>query len=315
MANYPIVSDERAAPMLGVPGRFFARTVGGNNYKEGTFTSQRWTSERRAIRGYGKGAEIQVTARFDDQCRNGYNTFAITADITAPSRVKGRREDIAGGCLHDDIAKVFPELASLIPWHLTSAREPMHYIANAVYFAGDRDHHGKRAGEPWAWDDAVKFGDFPITYKIKSGAFLKFLKEISEWSLDGQAAALVPVAVAHQNRPGDRYEYPPKYQYAGDALKQWHECPFDSEESAEQFAAAFLNFKPSFIRVPTFWSEGKPRELDLARSAAVWPDATDTELSVEPGELTAALKARHPQLMKKFRADIESAGFVWQPEV
>lgn len=314
MMDSPVISEERAATMLGVPGRFFARTIGGNNYKPGTFTSQKWISERRRAPQYSDKAEMQVSVRFDDGCRNGHNTFAITADVTEPSRVKGRRIDVAGGCLHDDIAKVFPELAPLIKWHLTSSEGPMHYIANTVYLAGDRDHNGKRAGEPWAFDDAIKFGDFPIIYKVKSREFLKFLQEIATWSPDGQAGALIPVAVAHENKPGDNYKFSPKYQFAGDALRQWHECPFESEESAAQFASAFLNFKPAFIRVPTLWSEGKERELDAARRAAVWPDATDAELSAPPDELKAALEKRHSQLMADFRSDMESAGFVWQPD-
>lgn len=72
---------------------------------------------------------ITVTARYDDECGNGHDTFAITADIT-----KGKRfED--GGCLHDEIAKHFPELRKYIKWHLTSEDGPLHYIANTVYWA------------------------------------------------------------------------------------------------------------------------------------------------------------------------------------
>ena len=53
--------------------------------------------------------------------------------------------------------------------------------------------------------------------------------------------------------------------------------------------------------------EGKKRELDLARSAACWPEATDEELSVEPEELKATLQARLPALLARFRADVKAA--------
>jgi hypothetical protein len=57
--------------------------------------------------------------------------------------------------------------------------------------------------------------------------------------------------------------------------------------------------------------EGKARELDKARAAAVWPDATDAELCAEPDALRAALLARLPGLLARFRADMEAFGFTW----
>ncbi len=57
--------------------------------------------------------------------------------------------------------------------------------------------------------------------------------------------------------------------------------------------------------------EGKARELDHARSSAVWPDATDAELMQEPAALKAALLARLPALMAEFKAAMLGAGFVY----
>lgn len=89
----------------------------------------------RPIAGYGKGAEITARLRYDDECGNGHNTFSITADVVTPA--SRRRNDIeAGGCLHEDIARVFPELEPYIKWHLTSSDGPMHYIANTLYWLG-----------------------------------------------------------------------------------------------------------------------------------------------------------------------------------
>lgn len=55
--------------------------------------------------------------------------------------------------------------------------------------------------------------------------------------------------------------------------------------------------------------EGKIRELDHARSTAVWPDATDEDLTA-PG-LEARLMARLPALMVEFKAAVESLGFTY----
>lgn len=57
--------------------------------------------------------------------------------------------------------------------------------------------------------------------------------------------------------------------------------------------------------------EGKARDLDAARDCAVWPDATDEQLSAPRVELEAALTARLPALMIEFRAVVESLGFIY----
>jgi hypothetical protein len=54
--------------------------------------------------------------------------FSITAEQRGPRGFE------AGGCLHDEIRKHFPELAPLIRWHLWDHHGPMHYSANAIFF-------------------------------------------------------------------------------------------------------------------------------------------------------------------------------------
>ena len=76
------------------------------------------------------GNILTVELRYDDECGNGHNTFAITGEMTT---ARGRW--LAGGCLHKDIAKVFPEYAHLIPYHLCSSDSPMYYVANTMYHA------------------------------------------------------------------------------------------------------------------------------------------------------------------------------------
>lgn len=89
----------------------------------------------------GHRYRMTATVRHDDQCGNGHNTFAITAEITEDNR------EFIAGCCHEEIAKRIPELAPLIKWHLTSTDGPMHMIANTVYHASDRDCWGLRKGE------------------------------------------------------------------------------------------------------------------------------------------------------------------------
>lgn len=291
-------SDKMMA-VLGVPGRLTHRTRKPAQAPCLWFM-QRWISVQRPIAGYGPGAKISVEIRFDDELGNRHNSFAITAEVTTPESLR-RRDIAAGGCLHDDIAAVFPELEPLIKWHNVATDGPMHYVANTCYHASDRDHAGRKKGEPCAWEEHICFGDFPILYKVES-RFLKWLQT--------HTGPLDIVEVAHQKTSG--YQFSPKFSF--DAFTQvWHECPFDSRRDAEEFRAAMaLGWRTE--RIVTAYSEGKERNLAAARDCAVWPEATDEQLTAPRAELEAALMARLPELLSRFRAAVESIGFYWSPE-
>lgn len=137
---HEIVRPEQLIAVLGVPAT--ARPV-VRIISTGRIIKQVIAANSRPVDGYGTGAMITPKLRFDDECRNGHESFAITADVRFPNR----RDVEACGCLHDDIARVFPELAPLIKWHHTSTDGPMHYISGTCYHAGDRDCYGLRAGE------------------------------------------------------------------------------------------------------------------------------------------------------------------------
>ena len=89
----------------------------------------------RPIPSYGKGCTITATVRHDDSCGNGHNTFAITGEIRDP-RVRRDNGIVACGCLHDEIARVFPELKPLIRFHLMSTDGPLSYIADTLFWLG-----------------------------------------------------------------------------------------------------------------------------------------------------------------------------------
>lgn len=99
---------------------------------------------------------ITATVRHDDQCRNGRNSFSITADIDR--KVGSGWREYSYGCCHEDVAKHFPELVPYIKWHLCSADEPMYYVANAKYWAG----FGKYAARSPAFlRSTIIFGAIP----------------------------------------------------------------------------------------------------------------------------------------------------------
>lgn len=249
--------QESVTAINGVPGRMFGRVASPDGKR---YVNQRWLSESRPVEGYGTNGQMCVELRFDDECKNGHQTFAITAEVrTVESR---RQRDIAaGGCMHDEIATVFPELAPLIKWHLVSTDGPMHGIANAVYHASNRDHHGLLKGE---------------SRQIRNGK-------------SGQLAWQLQV----MDNNGNPIEKPAAY--------------IDSD--VQPPCNAHLVYVP-WCRI----GEGKERDFAAARNCAVWPEATDEQLSLPKEELTALLVARMPALLADFRAAMLGAGFEWEYE-
>ena len=192
----------------------------------------------------GKDCEMTVQVRFDDECGNGHNTFAITAAIPRLGM---------GGCLHDEIREHFPELAHLIRWHLVSTDGPTHYIANTTYLASDRDHWGLKAGEVQ-------------NIKTRDGLYLWEPKVLDEQCNGHNIVGMR--AIKALERPAKN----------GDI---------------------------TYIRRCRV-GEGSTPDLEAARRAANWPDATLEQLQSEE-----ALTARLDGLLAEFRQAVESAGFQW----
>lgn len=309
------IRKETKHSINGVNGRLLPLHIPPTAWAPSVFASQEWVSEGRKVSGYGAGGVMHVEMRFDDSCQNGHMSFSITASIYTDESRK-QRDIAAGGCLHDEIEAVFPELAHFIKWHMCDTRGPMHYLANVIYLAGDRDHYGKRNGEPLRFDTKIYFADSPVPHAIGSG-LVKFIKsrmiQISEnhYASDPGNGEFRVTALAHENRQGETFKFKPKFTFVGFGEK-WHDCPFDDEHTAQAWALALNSSGCKFNNIPIEFSEGKKRELDKARSAAVWPDATDEELSKEPDELKKALVDRLPKLMVDFRATIENAGFLYE---
>lgn len=242
--------------------------------------------------------KIKVEVRHDDECGNGHNTFAMTADIYEMKK-DNRQAWISGGCLHEEIKKHFPELAKYIKWHLCGTDEPTHYIANTLYLAGNRDCWGKAPGEPKGYEKAIKFENFPVKFKLKKA----FIESLNGYHLQD----LNVIKIYHEKEPNT---YKAKYTFSCYFCK-WYECPFDTIDEAEEFLQAVKTLKFEVVETPTGYSEGKAREFDAARATAIWEDATDEELSLPAEELKQKLLDRLPALMVDFKKDVEELGFVF----
>lgn len=305
-SGFDMANDGRGF-ICGVPARMTVSSTNGR--RAGLWRNQRIVTESRpAGSDYPKGCTIYAEIRFDDCCGNGHNSFAITATVMNPRRYDDCE---ACGCLHDDVARVFPELAHLIKWHLCSTDGPMHYVANTIYHASDCDTSGKRKGEVTRTETRLKFNGFPMTFAPK--------KVLHDWLASKTYGVITAFDVetlitpVEHAREASGYQFDPKYTFAGCTACKWHEAPFDSIREAEEFRDA-LKLGWEWIVIPTAYSKGKERDFNAARNSGVWPDATDAQLSVSREELKAALMERLPALQAAMKADITGAGLLWTSE-
>lgn len=103
--------------------------------------------------------------RFDDECGNGYNTFSITGEVYEKTRKRDLDkwdlrlidglwyEWVTGGCIHNIIARRFPQFKHLIKFHLCSTDSPLHYKANTLYWA--KQSNIENARKTAVWEDAT----------------------------------------------------------------------------------------------------------------------------------------------------------------
>lgn len=100
-----------------------------------------------------KKGRIECVIRFDDECKNGHNSFSITGSIYSSRKSDADRYHVAGGCIHEEIEQYFPEFKHLIKWHLCSTDAPLHYVANTTYHA--RGGKLEYARDTAIWQDAT----------------------------------------------------------------------------------------------------------------------------------------------------------------
>jgi len=265
--------------------------------------NQKFTTPWKQYKEQGQTFRIRCEIRYDDECNNGHNTFAITGDIQ--EHIRNRWAHYASGCIHENIEKHFPEYRHLIKWHLVSSDGPMHYIANTCYHASNLDCNGKLKGEAYRFERSLKFNGSPFVYKPKNN-LLKFIDEVG---LNYPWADAELLAVEHDKSGG--YDFKPQYTLAAMPVVKWHECPFKDLQEANNFIYGMTQCKVEIVSIATAYGEGKEREFEAARSSAVWPEATEEQLSLPKTELTELLTARLPALLAEFKKDVEALGFTY----
>lgn len=201
------------------------------------------SQKREYVRIYmedGGMCKLVVHVRYDDRCGNGHNSFSITGS-GYEKRANGRYYETFGGCCHDKIAEVLPELQHLIKWHLCSSDGPMYYIENTMFHA--LQHNADMC-------------------------HIVFRDEVNNLS--------------------------------SSSLKY---CSIDEGQS-------IIDSHPNLYSMNIDEKTAKIANYDHARSSAIWPEATDEQLS-DTDSLKQTLVDRLPALMRDFKETIENLGFVY----
>jgi hypothetical protein len=270
------------------------------NLPESILTRNQKKEFLKIVNDEGKDKLMVVEVRYDDECGNWRNSFAITGAIYE-NKYRSKRSLERSGCIHDEIAEYFPDLAKYIKWHLVSSDGPMDYFANTLYLAGDKDCFGKRKGEVSSYVTKLYFDGFPIQQNCSA----RLIRLIEQHQNEPEYFKSSTIIQVEHGPDKDGYEYKPQFTITGAGAK-WYECEFSTRQEAEEYLTALSTLKYELRKIPVSWSEGKEPELEKARSAAIAPDATLEQL-----QNPKWLEDRLPALMQEFKAAVEELGFVY----
>lgn len=158
--------------------------------------SLKYTATKTNVNYYGKKADIIVKIRLDDQCKNGHQDFAITADLYKAGR-RGDKNYLAGGCCHEEILKHFPEFKIFVNLHLADAKGiPMYAVENGFYHLREGFNKTKPTDDNFKAEfceyyrmtpqqfDAINLSEHNLAYAIN----LKELGILTQWNEEAAEA-------------------------------------------------------------------------------------------------------------------------------
>ena len=97
-------------------------------------TNKLYLSKSKNYNKDGVQYRIKFELSLDDDCKNKVYEFSLTGQIEE-QRKNGRWVDFAGGCIHEEILKHFPELEPFAKLHLCNyLGQPMYSIENGFYW-------------------------------------------------------------------------------------------------------------------------------------------------------------------------------------
>jgi len=150
----------------------------------------KYNTTKRNFNLNGTKADIIAKIRLNDECKNGHQDFAITADIYKAGK-RGDRNMISSGCCHDYILKAFPEFKIFVNLHLADAKGvPMYAIENGFYHLRNGFNNTKPTDNNFKSEfcnyyrmtpqqfDAINLSEHELAYAIN----LKELGILEQWN-------------------------------------------------------------------------------------------------------------------------------------
>ena len=262
------------------------------NLPESKLTRSQTKTERVTVKDsklYSEfnGKCLKIEIRYDDECGNGHNSFAITGECGGSRGI--------GGCIHEFITEQAPHLKPFIKWHLTSSDGPMHYLANTLYHIEET----KKNTIPTSYSTSLKFDGVPFTFDLNR-EFLSFLKTYKT----GDKIELVELP--YDGR--DSYDFRDNYTFdpsTKGTAKSWYKSMFNDKGKAEQMKEALETIPFDLVQSVNSYKSEKESDLEAARNSSLWFEANKEDFTEEN------LLARLPKLMKEFKEAIEELGFTY----
>lgn len=156
----------------------------------------RYTTTKTSVNYYGEKADIIVKIRLNDECKNGHQDFSITGDIYKAGR-RGDNNYLAGGCIHEEIAKHFPQFKIFIRLHLADAKGvPMYAVENGFYHLRNGFNKTKPTDDNFKAEFCEYYRLTPVQFdtlnesehKLEYAILLKELGVLGQWYEEAQTA-------------------------------------------------------------------------------------------------------------------------------
>jgi hypothetical protein len=136
-------------------------------------------------------ANCKIKIQLADECKNAHQDFSITGYFWEIGKVRNDRNMICGGCCHDEILKVRPDLKQFIDLHLCDFNGvPMYAEANGFYHLinGFERLNGKTQKEYFCDYYRVTLEQYDILIEVKEEAFYGYLLHelgiVENWKLE-----------------------------------------------------------------------------------------------------------------------------------
>lgn len=189
------------------------------------------TNDLRHVFTLTRGKEKTVIKiKLNDRYRNGHEMFSLTADIYEKTP-RGWR-DVGGGCCHEHILKLKPELAPFEALHLSDVEGvPMHAASNAWHWfqgafpeAADSPYHGGTGSS----------GKPPMECRRIFADYIRATPEQVE-----QIAALMPRSQAELRAVLEDLGFPEQWKREAQAairqLEEWSGSTFESRATRKSW--------------------------------------------------------------------------------